>query len=84
MLERRLDDLRLLLCRRISGEDDILSRMAEPDRPFTNEDLKAIEENLARLHESSVKRVYREAWEQCEMKGERLPPAKAVQNLVQV
>jgi hypothetical protein len=58
--------------------------MAEPDRPFSDGDLKAIEENLARLHESSVKRVYREAWQQCEMKGERLPPAKAVQNLVQV
>lgn len=38
----------------------------EPDRPFTDEDLKAIKENLARLHESSVKRIYREAWQQCE------------------
>ena len=58
--------------------------MAEPDHPFTSEDLKAIEENLARLHESSVQRVYREAWQQCEMKGEHLPPAKALQNLVQI
>ncbi len=58
--------------------------MPEPDHPFTDDDLKAIEENLARLHESSVKRIYREAWQQCEMKGERVPPAKAVQNLVQV
>jgi hypothetical protein len=46
--------------------------MAEPDRPFTEEDLEAIEHNLARLQESSVKRIYREAWLQCEMKGEAI------------
>ena len=27
-----------------------VERMAKSDRPFTDEDLKAIEENLARLH----------------------------------
>jgi len=51
--------------------------VAEPDRPFTDEDLKAIEENLARLHESSVKRIYREAWQQCEMKSERFAPGQS-------
>jgi len=57
--------------------------MAEPDRPLTEQELKALQQNLARLSEEGVKQTYREAWEDCRMKGERLPPAKAVQQLVQ-
>lgn len=57
--------------------------MAEPDRPLTEPELKAVQQNLARLSESSVRQVYRQAWEECRMKGERLPSAKAVQQLVQ-
>ena len=54
--------------------------MAEPERPLTEQELRTLQQNLARL---SVKKVYRQAWEECRMKGERLPPAKAVQQLVQ-
>jgi len=57
--------------------------MAEPERPLTEQELRALQQNLARLSEPSVKKVYRQAWEECRMKGERLPPAKAVQQLVQ-
>jgi hypothetical protein len=56
--------------------------MAEPDRPLTQEELHALQQNLARLSEPSVKQVYRQAWEDCQMKGERPPPAKAMQRLV--
>jgi len=56
--------------------------MAEPERPLTEQELRALQQNLARLSEPSVKEVYRQAWEECRMKGERLPPAKAVQQLV--
>jgi len=57
--------------------------MAEPERPLTEPELKALQQNLARLSEPSVQQVYRQAWEECRMKGERLPPAKAIQQLVQ-
>jgi lysozyme family protein len=57
--------------------------MAEPDRPLTEQELKALQQNLSRLSEDSVRREYDQAWEECRMKGERLPPAKAVQRLVQ-
>jgi hypothetical protein len=57
--------------------------MAESDRPLTEKELEALQQNLARLSEPSVKQVYQQAWEECRMKGERLPPAKAVQQLVQ-
>jgi len=57
--------------------------MAEPDRPFTQEELELVQQNLARLHESSVKQVYRDAWKECEMRGDRLPSPKAIQHLVQ-
>jgi hypothetical protein len=57
--------------------------MAEPERPLTAQELKELQQNLARLSEDSVRREYDEAWEECRMRGERLPPAKAVQRLVQ-
>jgi len=56
--------------------------MAEPDRPLTEKELEALQQNLARLSEPGVRQVYRQAWEECRMKGERLPPAKSVQQLV--
>jgi len=57
--------------------------MIEPDRTLTEPELKALQQNLARLSEDSVRREYDQAWEECRMRGERLPPAKAVQRLVQ-
>ena len=57
--------------------------MAEPERPLTEPELKALQQNLARLSEPSVRQAYQRAWEECRMKGERIPPAKAVQQLVQ-
>jgi lysozyme family protein len=57
--------------------------MDEPQRPLTEHELKDLQQNLARLSEPSVKQVYQQAWEECRIKGERLPPAKAIQQLVQ-
>ena len=57
--------------------------MAAPERPLTEQELKALQQNLAKLSEDSVRREYDQAWEECRMRGERLPPAKAVQRLVQ-
>ena len=57
--------------------------MAEPERPLAEQELKVLQQNLARLSEDSVRREYDQAWEECRMRGERLPPAKAVQRLVQ-
>jgi lysozyme family protein len=57
--------------------------MAELERPLTEQELKELQQNLARLSEDSVRREYDQAWEECRMRGERLPPAKAVQRLVQ-
>jgi len=57
--------------------------MAEIEPPLTEQELKALQQNLARLSEDSVRREYDQAWEECRMRGERLPPAKAVQRLVE-
>ena len=49
------------------------------------------EEELARrrheysmLHESRVNQLYREAWKECSMDGDKIPPPNVIQNLVQV
>jgi hypothetical protein len=47
------------------------------------EELEQLRQNVAKLSEDGVRRFYRLAWEDCRMKGDRLPPAKAVQQLVQ-
>ena len=57
--------------------------MAESDRPLTEGELKMLQQNLARFSEPGVRQLYQQAWEECRMKGERQPPAKAVQQLVQ-
>ena len=68
--------------RRRQGEHAILFPV-EPDRPLTKEELDQLQHNLALLSPHSVRQAYDQAWEECRMKGERLPPAKAVQQLVQ-
>jgi len=55
----------------------------EPDRPLTEAELENLRQNLARLSEDSVRREYDQAWEECRRKGDRLPPPKAVQRMVQ-
>jgi len=39
--------------------------MAETERPLTEQELKALQQNLARLSEDGVKQTYRQAWEDC-------------------
>jgi hypothetical protein len=53
------------------------------DSPLTKDEIDQLRENLAKLSDEGVRNLYRTAWEECRMKGERLPPAKAVQQLVQ-
>src|SRR5436190_3894378 len=68
--------------RRTKGETcGILSRV--DDRPLTEEELQQLRQNLARLSESGVENVYREAYVACELKGTRLPKPVAIQQLVQ-
>lgn len=55
----------------------------EPDRPLTEQELAELRQNIARLSEDAVRRFYDDAWAECRLKGQRLPPAKAVQQLVQ-
>jgi predicted aminopeptidase len=50
---------------------------------MTEEELEQLRRNLARLSDDGVKRAYQTAWEEARMRGDRLPPAKAVQQLVQ-
>jgi hypothetical protein len=47
------------------------------------QELEQLRENVARLSEHGVRKFYQDAWRDCEMRGERLPSAKAVQQLVQ-
>jgi hypothetical protein len=55
----------------------------ESDRPMTEQELEQLRQNVARLSEHGVRQFYQQAWEDCRMRGERLPSAKAVQQLVQ-
>jgi len=55
----------------------------EPERPLTEDELQQLRQNLARLSEHRVRDLYDEAWEECRIKGQRIPPPKAVQQLVQ-
>jgi hypothetical protein len=51
--------------------------------PLTEEELEQLRRTLAMLSDDGVRREYQRFWEECRMKGERLPPARAVQQLVQ-
>ena len=53
------------------------------ERPLNKNELEQLRHNLALLSDDSVRTLYRRAWEECRMRGEHLPPAKAVQQLVQ-
>jgi hypothetical protein len=68
---------------RIQGEHDILAVMPSDDRPMTEQELEQLRQNVARLSEDGLKRFYQQAWKDCEIRGDRLPAAKAVQQLVQ-
>jgi len=56
----------------------------EPDRPLTEEELAKRRRELAMLHQSSVQKLYREAWKECSMDDDKPPRPAAIQNLVQV
>jgi hypothetical protein len=53
------------------------------DRPLTPDELEDLRRNLSRLSESGVANAYREAYKQCEMRGDKPPKPVAVQQLVQ-
>ena len=53
------------------------------DRPLTEPELQELRQNLARLSESGVENAYREAYRQCELRGNQLPKPVAMQQLVQ-
>lgn len=56
----------------------------EPDdRPFSAEELRDLQDRLARLSEASVEAVYRQAHNACRMEGDRLPGPRVIQELVQ-
>ena len=55
----------------------------DSDRPLSEQELEQLRQNMAKLSEHGVRRFYQQAWEDCKMKGERMPPAKAVRQLVQ-
>ncbi len=68
----------------------LFSRMARrpdttaPDRPMTVEELKRFRDRLAQLTPHHVSIEYQRVYMECRMFGEALPPAAAVQQLVQV
>jgi hypothetical protein len=51
---------------------------------MTPEELARRRNEYAKLHESSVQRLYRQAWKECSMDGNDIPRPAAIQNLVQV
>jgi hypothetical protein len=53
------------------------------DAPLTPDELRQLRSNLARLSQSGVENTYRQAYRDCEMKGDRLPRPVAIQQLVQ-
>ena len=53
------------------------------DPPLSESELAELRQNLARLSDDGVRRFYQSAWEQARLKGDCLPPVKAVQQLVQ-
>ncbi len=57
--------------------------MAADQHPFNEKELEQLRQNVSRLSEHGVREFYRHAWEDCRMKGELLPSAKAIQQLVQ-
>ena len=55
---------------------------AEFDRPLTSEQLARRKRELSMLSPDSVAKAYREAHDASRMTGERVPGARAVQELV--
>jgi len=53
------------------------------DRPFSAEELRDLQDRLARLTEPSLEAVYRRAHGACRMEGDRLPGPRVIQELVQ-
>jgi hypothetical protein len=52
------------------------------DEPLTKEELQTLTRKLAMLSPQSVADAYRRALDECHMKGNNLPRAAAVQELV--
>jgi hypothetical protein len=55
-----------------------------PDKPFSAEELKRYAETLAKLTPHHVSIEYQRLYMECRMFGTTLPPAKAIQQLVQI
>jgi hypothetical protein len=57
---------------------------AEFDTPLTKEDLAKRSRDLSMLSEHHVRDAYHKAYERCQMQGDALPRASAIQELVTV
>lgn len=53
-----------------------------PERPMTDEELVDLRRSLSMVSPYHVVQAYRDAYEKCRMDGDRLPSARAVQELV--
>jgi hypothetical protein len=57
---------------------------ANLDKPLSKEDLEHFQYKLSSLAPQRVYAEYRRLYEECEIKGERLPKASSVQQLIAV
>jgi hypothetical protein len=55
-----------------------------PERPMTPQELEEFRESLARLSPHHVSIEYQRVYMECRMFGTTLPPARAIQQLVQI
>ena len=55
-----------------------------PDRPLSTDELKRYAYGLAKLSPHHVQIEYQRVYMECRMFGTALPPARAVQQLVQI
>ena len=55
---------------------------SEFDKPLSQAELEELSRQLSRLSPFHVQDAYRRAYEECQMDGERLPKAAAIQELV--
>ena len=53
-----------------------------PDRPMSEQELAEHRRSLSMVSPYHVAQAYRDAYDKCRMDGERLPSARAVQELV--
>ncbi len=68
--------------RRICYAEIAMARRPEVERILTKEELEELRNNLLHLSVPSIEKAYQAAHHDCRYRGNRLPPATAVQQLV--